>query len=289
LATEFIDREVWLDVDINALNTAIMNLLVNAKHAMETPGQIRLALELTRDGDSRKHLQTDEQRESFLARLVVQDEGSGIAAEDLDRIFEPYFTTKEAGKGTGLGLSMVYGFMTQIGGKIHVESEAGKGTQFFLYFPGVEISEMKADTTSSEETIKESVNPSSPRDRAAITLGTEALRSVLLVDDNDDVRFISKVYLESAGFTVVECGNGADALDLLADEHNEFVLLITDMIMPGEVTGRVLIEQVRRLRPSLPVGVVSGYSNELLAMSDSGNPIDLLHKPFSKQQMVDFA
>jgi len=266
-----------------------MNLLVNAKHAMETPGQIRLALELTRDGDSRKHLLTDEQRESFLARLVVQDEGSGIAAEDLDRIFEPYFTTKEAGKGTGLGLSMVYGFMTQIGGKIHVESEAGKGTQFFLYFPGVEISEMKADTTSSEETIKESVNPSSPRDRAAITLGTEALRSVLLVDDNDDVRFISKVYLESAGFTVVECGNGADALDLLADEHNEFVLLITDMIMPGEVTGRVLIEQVRRLRPSLPVGVVSGYSNELLAMSDSGNPIDLLHKPFSKQQMVDFA
>jgi len=289
LATEFIDREVWLDVDINALNTAIMNLLVNAKHAMETPGQIRLALELTRDGDSRKHLLTDEQRESFLARLVVQDEGSGIAAEDLDRIFEPYFTTKEAGKGTGLGLSMVYGFMTQIGGKIHVESEAGKGTQFCLYFPGVEISEMKADTTSSEETIKESVNPSSPRDRAAITLGTEALRSVLLVDDNDDVRFISKVYLESAGFTVVECGNGADALDLLADEHNEFVLLITDMIMPGEVTGRVLIEQVRRLRPSLPVGVVSGYSNELLAMSDSGNPIDLLHKPFSKQQMVDFA
>ena len=289
LATEFIDREVWLDVDINALNTAIMNLLVNAKHAMETPGQIRLALELTRDGDSRKHLQTDEQRESFLARLVVQDEGSGIAAEDLDRIFEPYFTTKEAEKGTGLGLSMVYGFMTQIGGKIHVESEAGKGTQFFLYFPGVEISEMKADTTSSEETIKESVNPSSPRDRAAITLGTEALRSVLLVDDNDDVRFISKVYLESAGFTVVECGNGADALDLLADEHNEFVLLITDMIMPGEVTGRVLIEQVRRLRPSLPVGVVSGYSDELLAMSDSGNPIDLLHKPFSKQQMFDFA
>ena len=289
LATEFIDREVWLDVDINALNTAIMNLLVNAKHAMETPGQIRLALELTRDGDSRKHLLTDEQRESFLARLVVQDEGSGIAAEDLDRIFEPYFTTKEAGKGTGLGLSMVYGFMTQIGGKIHVESEAGKGTQFFLYFPDVEISEMKADTTSSEETIKESLNPSSPRDRAAITLGTEALRSVLLVDDNDDVRFISKVYLESAGFTVVECGNGADALDLLADEQNEFVLLITDMIMPGEVTGRVLIEQVRRLRPSLPVGVVSGYSDELLAMSDSGNPIDLLHKPFSKQQMVDFA
>ena len=112
LATELIDREVWVDVDINALNTAIMNLLVNAKHAMETPGQIRLALELTRDVDSRKHLQTDEQRESYLARLVIEDEGSGIAAEDLDRIFEPYFTTKEAGKGTGLGLSMVYGFMT---------------------------------------------------------------------------------------------------------------------------------------------------------------------------------
>ena len=114
-----------------------MNLLVNAKHAMETPGQIRLALELTRDVDSRKHLQTDEQRESYLARLVIEDEGSGIAAEDLDRIFEPYFTTKEAGKGTGLGLSMVYGFMTQIGGKIHVESEAGKGQGFSYIFPAL--------------------------------------------------------------------------------------------------------------------------------------------------------
>ena len=289
LATELIDREVWVDVDINVLNTAVMNLLVNAKHAMDTPGQIRVALELTHEQDTLGHLQTDEQRETYLARLVVQDEGSGIAAEDLDRIFEPYFTTKEAGKGTGLGLSMVYGFMTQIGGKIHVESEVGKGTQFFLYFSGVEISEMKADTTSSGETIKEPVSPTSPRDRAAITSGTGSPRSVLLVDDNDDVRFISKAYLESAGFTVVECGNGADALDLLADEHNEFVLLITDMIMPGEVTGRMLIEQARRLRPSLPVGVVSGYSDELLAMSDSGEPIDLLHKPFSKQQMIDFA
>ena len=184
---------------------------------------------------------------------------------------------------------MVYGFMTQIGGKIHVESEAGKGTQFFLYFPGAEISEMKAKTTSTGETIKESVSPRSLRDQAAVTSGKGTPRSVLLVDDNDDVRFISKVYLESAGFTVVECGNGAEALDLLADQRNEFSLLITDMIMPGKVTGRVLIDRARRLRPSLPVGVVSGYSDELLAMSDSGELVDLLHKPFSKQQMIDFA
>jgi len=139
------------------------------------------------------------------------------------------------------------------------------------------------------ETIKESIAPINPLDRAAITPLAEKTSSVLLVDDNDDVRFISKVYLESAGFTVVECGNGAEALDFLADEHNEFALLITDMIMPGELTGRVLIERARQLRPSLPVGVVSGYSDELLAMSDSGEPIDLLHKPFSKQQMIDFA
>ncbi|MEC8601527.1 MAG: ATP-binding protein, partial [Pseudomonadota bacterium] len=289
LKTELMDRDVWLDVDINALNTAVMNLLVNAKHAMETPGQIRLALELTHEESTLRHLHTDEQRGPYFVRLVVEDEGSGIAAENLDRIFEPYFTTKEAGKGTGLGLSMVYGFMTQIGGKVHVESEAGKGTQFFLYFPGVEISEMKSDTTSSEQTIKESIAPASHRPIASNIPGAEGPRSVLLVDDNDDVRFISKVYLESAGFTVVESVNGAEALDLLADEHNEFLLLITDMIMPGEVTGRVLIEEARRLRPSLPAGVVSGYSDELLAMSDSGEPIELLRKPFSKQQMIDFA
>lgn len=289
LSTELIDREVWLEVDINALNTALMNLLVNARHAMETPGQIRVALELTHERDTREHLLTDEHRETYLARLVVEDEGSGIAAEDLDRIFEPYFTTKEAGKGTGLGLSMVYGFMSQIDGKVHVESEVGKGTQFFLYFPGVEIDEMNLETTRGGEIIKESIAPASHRDIASNTPGAEGSRSVLLVDDNDDVRFISKVYLESAGFTVVECDNGAEALDLLADQRNEFSLLITDMIMPGKVTGRVLIDRARRLRPSLPVGVVSGYSDELLAMSDSGELVDLLHKPFSKQQMIDFA
>ena len=182
---------------------------------METPGQIRLALELTHEEGTLRDLHTDEQRETYLVRLVAEDEGSGIATENLDRIFEPYFTTKEAGKGTGLGLSMVYGSMAQIGGKIHLESEAGKGTQFFLYFPGVEISEMKAKTTSSGETIKESVSPRSLRDQAAVTSGKGTPRSVLLVDDNDDVRFISKVYLDSAGFTVVECGNGADALVFL--------------------------------------------------------------------------
>ena len=184
---------------------------------------------------------------------------------------------------------MVYGFMSQIDGKVHVESEVGKGTQFFWYFPGVEISEMNVETTRSGETVKESIAPINSLDKAAITPLAETTSSVLLVDDNDDVRFISKVYLESAGFTVVECGNGAEALDFLADEHNESALLITDMIMPGEVTGRVLIERARQLRPSLPVGVVSGYSDELLAMSDSGELVDLLHKPFSKQQMIDFA
>ena len=101
--------------------------------------------------------------------MVVEDEGSGIAAEDLDRIFEPYFTTKEAGKGTGLGLSMVYGFMSQIDGKVHVESEVGKGTQFFLYFPGVEIDEMNLETTRGGEIIKESIAPASHRDIASNT------------------------------------------------------------------------------------------------------------------------
>ena len=148
---------------------------------------------------------------------------------------------------------------------------------------------MKAKTTSSGETIKESIAPASHRLIASNTPVRKPPAQFLLVDDNDDVRFISKVYLESAGFTVVECGNGDDALDPLADEHNEFFLVITDMIMPGEVTGRVLIEEARRLRPSLPVGVVSGYSDELLAMSDSGESIELLHQPFSKQQMIDFA
>ena len=189
LATELIDREAWLEVDINLLYTAVMNLLVNAKHAMEILGQIRLALELTHEEGTLRHLHTYEQRETYPVRLVVENKDSGIAAEDLDRIFEPYFTTKEAGKGTGLGLSMVYGFMTQIGGKIHVESEAGKD-KVFLYFPSVEISEMKAKTTSSGRRLRSPL-PQQTMPYGFKHPGCEAPRPFLLVDDNDDVRFIS--------------------------------------------------------------------------------------------------
>ena len=159
-----------------------MNLLVNAKHAMETPGQIRWHEEGT-------HLHTDEQREIYLV-LAYLDRFA------ISRF--PWFTD-----------------LCKSEERFTLKVKRAKGHSFSCIFPALKSVRLAQEVYAI----------------AAVTSGADSPHSVLLVDDNDDVRFISKVYLESAGFTVVECGNGADALDLLADEHNEFVLVITDMIM----------------------------------------------------------
>ena len=289
LELDLSDIPLWVNMDVNALNNALVNLLVNARHAMESPGAIKIKLASAESSMALRHLTVEEQQKSYIC-LSVTDSGTGIRPEDLNRIFEPYFTTKGVEKGTGLGLSMVYGFVSQIGGKIEVDSTLGVGTTFYLYLlrEDADLSVSHPDTLANDLKTDD-VEPAPSFKQSSDQLAAQANQQVvLLVDDNDDVRFISKMYLQSAGFSVVECRDGQDAVRTLNADTQRFSAIITDMIMPGEIGGKALIEHAGQIAPWLPIGVVSGYSDELLEMNAAGKPILLLSKPFSKQQMVDF-
>jgi PAS domain S-box-containing protein len=290
LELELSEIPLWVNIDVNALNNALVNLLVNARHAMESPGAIKIKLASAESSMVLRHFTIQERQKNYVC-LSVTDSGTGIKPEDLNRIFEPYFTTKGVEKGTGLGLSMVYGFVSQVGGKIEVDSTLGVGTTFYLYLlrEDADLPASPPDMLSSDSMTNESVRVSKQDqtpDRGAAETDQPV---ILLVDDNDDVRFISKTYLQSAGFSVVECRDGQDAVQTLKADAQRFSAMITDMIMPGEIGGKALIEHAGQIAPWLPIGVVSGYSDELLEMNAAGKPVLLLSKPFSKQQMVDFA
>src|SRR5262249_12873986 len=173
--------------------------------------------------------------------LAVSDTGTGMNEETQAHIFEPFFTTKEQGKGTGLGLATVYGVVKQSGGFIWVYSEVGKGTSFKIYLPRIDQEAEKAVAK---------INP------AETPVGTE---TVLLAEDEQDVREVAREFLESGGYTVLEAGNGADALRVAASHKGAIDLLVTDMVMPG-MTGQELAGRLQQKHAGLRVIYMSGYS-----------------------------
>jgi CheY-like chemotaxis protein len=183
-------------------------------------------------------------------------------------IFEPFFTTKEQGKGTGLGLATVYGVVKQSGGFIWVYSEVGKGTSFKIYLPRVE---------QEAEKIQASLNPAeTPR-------GTE---TVLLAEDEQDVREVAREFLESGGYTVLEASNGSDALRVAASHGRTIDLLVTDMVMPG-MTGQELAGRLQQKHPGLRAIYMSGYSEHAAAEAAQGDAsLRLLTKPFSRSAIL---
>ena len=201
--------------------------------------------------------------------LVVTDTGSGMDPATRSRIFEPFFTTKEPGKGTGLGLSTVYGIVKQSGGHIWVYSEVGRGTTFKLYFP-LHQGPMQA----SESTV-----------RALPPSGAGA--TILLVEDEASVRSTVRRLLERHEYRVLEATNGQDALALITARHGEVDLILSDMVMPG-MGGAELATRVRAFAPTLPVLLMTGYTEEALARNGD-RPLDqeIIEKPFTLQIVLE--
>ena len=184
------------------------------------------------------------------------------------RIFEPFFTTKEQGKGTGLGLSTVYGVVKQSGGFIWVYSELKKGTSFKIYLPRVD---QPIDAAGKVATYSEA-----PR-------GTE---TVLLAEDEADVRELAREFLEAAGYTVIEARNGQEALKLAAGRSEEIDLLVSDLVMPG-MTGQQLAALLQQQDPSLRVIFMSGYSEHAAAeAAQAGSSVRILTKPFNRMALL---
>jgi two-component system cell cycle sensor histidine kinase/response regulator CckA len=202
--------------------------------------------------------------------IEVADTGSGIPEKYLNRIFDPFFSTKEKGHGTGLGLSTVYGIVNQTGGFISVESEIGVGTKFSLFFPMV---------AAPEEVSKDPVG-----EHRIIDLTGSG--TILLVEDEDAVRMFSARALRDKGYNVIEASDGEAALEFIRKSTNQIDLVITDVVMP-KMDGPTLMEQLKAYNPNMKVIFMSGYSEDNFpeSLADNGN-MQFLAKPFNLKELA---
>jgi len=253
--------------DAGMLDQVLMNLAVNARDAMPKGG--RLIIETTaREFSPEEAAALPDVKPGHYVGLRVSDTGCGIPPEILPRIFEPFFTTKEQGKGTGLGLATVFGIVKQHGGNIQVASEPGRGTTFEIYIPAL-------PSGSTQATAAESRTP--PRG------GTE---TILLVEDEPDVRQVTRVILEVHGYRVLEASDGHQALELWQQHRETIQLLFTDIVMPEGMSGRELSQRLRADRPQLKVLYTSGYSAEL-AGQELPPGASFLQKPCSAELLLE--
>jgi len=249
--------------DASQMEQIIMNLAVNARDAMPSGGRLRIET-FNADLDDSYTIAHPIVRSGRYVLLAVTDTGTGMDPETQAHIFEPFFTTKEQGKGTGLGLATVYGVVKQSGGFIWVYSELGKGTSFKIYLPRV------------DQPVEDS---GAPKSSAEAPRGTE---TILLSEDESDVREVAREFLESGGYTVIEASNGAEALRLAAAHKGKIDLLVTDMVMPG-MTGPELAGRLQKDRVNLCVIYMSGYSEQAAVEAAQSQVLTrLLTKPFSR-------
>ena len=253
--------------DPGQMEQVILNLAVNARDAMPSGGTLTIE---TRNADLDASL-SDQGRDIVPGRyvvLAVTDTGCGISRENQTHLFEPFFSTKEHGKGTGLGLAMVFGVVKQSGGYICVSSEIGRGSTFKIYLPRV-------------NGVSPTARPEKTEDRARG--GTE---TVLLVEDEEQVRRISRRCLEISGYHVLEAENGVDALMKAGSHEGRIDLVVTDVVMP-RMGGRELAERMTKLRPLARVLFVSGYTDDAIVHHDVERArLDFLQKPFTHESLA---
>jgi CheY-like chemotaxis protein len=247
--------------DPGQIEQVLMNLIINARDAMPSGGTITIETANV-DLDTMYAAEYGTVHPGQYAMLAVSDTGMGMSEEIRSRVFEPFFTTKAVGLGTGLGLATVYGIVKQSGGNIWVYSEPGQGTTFKIYLP---------ITESALEPVSE----------VPIRSDTSGVETVLLVEDADAVRRMSRDALRHRGYVVLEASNGSAALALAAEHGGRIDLLLSDVVMPG-MGGRELADQLVQLRPEMKVLFVSGYTDDtLLQQGTLGPGIHLLQKPFT--------
>jgi two-component system cell cycle sensor histidine kinase/response regulator CckA len=263
-----------IKVDQGQLEQVIINLAVNARDAMSGGGRLTIQTSnvSTNEPTRREH---EEMPPGEYVAIEVLDTGTGIPKENLARIFEPFFSTKEVGSGTGLGLSTVYGIVRQTGGFIFVDSAPGEGAKFTIHLPRHQAAKTAAVTAEAE---------SEARERSAGDLtGTG---TILLVEDEDAVRVFSARALRNKGYQVLEARSGEAALSLLNTESNRVDLLVSDVVMP-HMDGPTLIRHVRDKRPDMKVIFISGYTEDKFRdQIDAGEHIHFLPKPFSLKQLA---
>ncbi len=262
VVTDVPEAPCFIEADPSQFETAVVNLAVNARDAIEGSGQLTLRLTCgVRMPPIRGHAGA---KGPFVA-VSLTDTGGGIPPETVARIFEPFFTTKEVGKGTGLGLSQVFGFTKQSGGDVAVMSEVGRGTTFTLYLPEVKT---EASPAPADE------GPDTPSDGAG--------HRVLVVEDNIEVGNFATQILQDLGYETAWAVNAEEALIRLGRDGNGFDVVFSDVVMPG-MGGIALARELQQRLPTMPIVLASGYSHVLA--QEGAHGFELLNKPYSIDQL----
>ena len=257
---------VWdLFADQAQLELALLNLIINARDAMPSGGTVAVVAENRTVGAAG----ADDLPPGDYVLLSIKDDGTGISPEDLGKVMEPFFTTKDVGKGTGLGLSMVYGFAKQSNGAFRLDSEVGRGTTAELWLPRAPA-EVLVD------------NAPSAKEPSQATSNAPKLR-ILLVDDHNEVRGTTAATLEDFGHTVVQSSSGAEALKALQAGDCDYQLMISDYAMP-HLSGTEFLRGARKLCPGIPGLIVTGYAEED-TIEDRPEGVEILLKPFTASQL----
>ncbi|HEX9213703.1 MAG TPA: PAS domain S-box protein [Bradyrhizobium sp.] len=267
IKTAFGPGSILAFADRAQLESAVLNLALNAQDAMPSGGHLILSTELTTIDEEYRALHPEVASGSY-ALISVTDDGEGMTPDVIEHAFEPFFTTKEVGKGSGLGLSMVYGFAKQSDGHVAIYSEQGLGTTVRIYLPRAGAGQSLADVVESEE--------AAPR----------GYETILIAEDDPFVRSSAIRRVESLGYRVVAAINGKEALQRLRTDPS-IDMLFTDIVMPGGMSGWELADQARRIRPALPVLFTSGYALETLVEQGRAEAqAVVLTKPYRKAELA---
>jgi len=255
-------------IDPSHLEMALLNVLINARDAMPQGGTVTISTQLWKlNGNAAAH----QLPEGDYVVLTIADEGAGMSEEVRRRATEPFFTTKGQDRGTGLGLAMVHGFVQQSLGRLELESAPGDGTQVRMLFP--------VATEESQRPLRPAPRQGGGR---AAAHGTE---TILLVEDSDDVRALAAEVLGALGYRIVLARSGEEALEMHAKETID--LLFTDIVMPGGMSGLELVERFASIAPGVPVLMTTGYNEDLVADIPRGTALDVIGKPYRREELAD--
>jgi two-component system, cell cycle sensor histidine kinase and response regulator CckA len=282
-------RDLWpVKVDISQFEQVIVNLAVNARDAMPEGGRLTLRTANVTARECERYPAKGMPPADYVLVEVV-DTGTGIPASIVDKIFEPFFSTKEVGKGTGLGLSTVYGIIKQTGGFVYVDSVEHKGSTFRIFLPRHVAGAQEAAAERPAEIAAlapvEAVAAAEETRRAA-SADLTGRGTILLVEDEDGLRTLNARGLASRGYTVLEAGNGVEAIDVLEKADGRVDLVVSDVVMP-EMDGPTLARELRSRNPSLKIIFVSGYAEDAFQkhLPEPGQ-FAFLPKPFTLKQLV---
>jgi two-component system cell cycle sensor histidine kinase/response regulator CckA len=303
-------RDLWpVRADVTQLEQVILNLAVNARDAMPEGGKLTIRTVNVPAAEIGRHQAKDQPIDMPAADSVmieVTDTGTGIPEDIRQKIFDPFFSTKEVGKGTGLGLSTVYGIVKQSGGYIFVDSQMGKGTTFRIFLPRhVEVAEAPKPVLAapaepvptapaamlvSGEATTERPAAAAPPPAPAIApppRDDTGAGTILLVEDEEAVRAFASRALASRGYTVLEAGSGVEAMEVMAENGGRVDLVVSDVVMP-EMNGPTLLGELRKTNPEIKVIFVSGYAEEAFRNDlPEGQAFAFLPKPFSLKQLIE--